>query len=229
MPVSDHPELDRHREEARRLMNQQDQLMRQLQGMETELQTHGVGMDEPLLDREGYPRSDIDVAAVRTLRHRIICLRNDHKQVMQEIEAVLHHIHQQAQSASSRAQQQPLASTSASNDTTTTTTTTSSTPSEPMDTEDAPLQVPFAKVNAVSPDSPASAAGLARNDLIVQFGSLRADHMRPLSSLTTIVQASMDQPLPVVVLRNNEPLHLTLIPSTNWGGRGALGCHIVPL
>jgi hypothetical protein len=29
-------------------------------------------MDQPLVDREGFPRSDIDVVAVRTARHTII-------------------------------------------------------------------------------------------------------------------------------------------------------------
>lgn len=32
-------------------------------------------MDEPLVDREGYPRNDIDVAAVRLARNRIICMK----------------------------------------------------------------------------------------------------------------------------------------------------------
>ncbi len=30
-------------------------------------------MDQPLVDREGYPRADIDVYQVRTARHKIIC------------------------------------------------------------------------------------------------------------------------------------------------------------
>lgn len=30
-------------------------------------------MDDPLVDSEGFPRSDIDVYAVRTARHRILC------------------------------------------------------------------------------------------------------------------------------------------------------------
>jgi hypothetical protein len=29
-------------------------------------------MDQPLIDREGFPRSDIDLVAVRTARHSII-------------------------------------------------------------------------------------------------------------------------------------------------------------
>lgn len=29
-------------------------------------------MDQPLVDRQGFPRSDVDVVAVRTARHSII-------------------------------------------------------------------------------------------------------------------------------------------------------------
>ncbi|NXX67280.1 PSMD9 ATPase, partial [Spizella passerina] len=35
----------------------------------------GVGMHEPLVDAEGFPRSDIDLYQVRTARHNIICER----------------------------------------------------------------------------------------------------------------------------------------------------------
>lgn len=33
----------------------------------------GVGVEGALVDRDGYPRSDIDVYAVRTARNKIIC------------------------------------------------------------------------------------------------------------------------------------------------------------
>lgn len=38
-------------------------------------QQKGVGMHEPLVDAEGFPRADIDVYQVRTARHNIICER----------------------------------------------------------------------------------------------------------------------------------------------------------
>ena len=34
---------------------------------------NNVGMHDPLIDREGFPRNDIDVYAVRMARHQIIC------------------------------------------------------------------------------------------------------------------------------------------------------------
>ena len=37
------------------------------------IQQGNVGMNEALIDREGYPRADIDVYTVRKARQRIIC------------------------------------------------------------------------------------------------------------------------------------------------------------
>ena len=54
-----------------------------------------VGMNGPLIDNEGYPRNDIDVVKVRTARQKIICLMNDHKQIMKKISDALECIHQQ--------------------------------------------------------------------------------------------------------------------------------------
>nr|QSC88214.1 26S proteasome regulatory particle assembly chaperone 2 [Nilaparvata lugens] len=50
------------------------------------LQQNGVGMDDPLVDAEGYPRNDIDVYQVRLARNKIICLNNDLKDMIETIE-----------------------------------------------------------------------------------------------------------------------------------------------
>lgn len=54
-----------------------------------------VGMNESLLV-DGYPRNDIDVYQVRQARHAIICLQNDLKQIMKDIEVGLIAIHAEA-------------------------------------------------------------------------------------------------------------------------------------
>jgi Nas2 N_terminal domain len=48
-----------------------------------------MGIDTPLVDREGYPRGDIDVYRARDLRHRLSVIRTDHKSLMQQIERLL--------------------------------------------------------------------------------------------------------------------------------------------
>ncbi|CAO3598556.1 unnamed protein product [Absidia cylindrospora] len=214
---------DRYKEEAKELMKQQDQLLTQLQGLEEELLAQGIGMNEPLIDSEGYPRSDIDVAAVRHIRNQVYRLRNDHKKVMAEIETVLHHLHQA--SRTSQGEHESLPESSGTNNNNNNNNNSNVTEQQQ---ELAPHQ-PFAKVNAVSPDSPASASGLQRNDLILRFGTITSDNHQQLRALSTIVRTHLDRPLEIKVLRNQAELTLSLTPRNGWGGRGTLGCHILPL
>ena len=51
-------------------------------------------LGEELVDREGFPRADLDLVAVRTARHQIVCLQNDHKAMMKSIEHALAAYHQ---------------------------------------------------------------------------------------------------------------------------------------
>ena len=45
-----------------------------------------MGINTPLVDREGYPRADIDVFRARTLRKRFIEVQNDYKAMQKKIE-----------------------------------------------------------------------------------------------------------------------------------------------
>jgi hypothetical protein len=44
-----------------------------------------MGIDTPLVDREGFPRNDIDVLRARTLRSRLMTIRTDHKLLLQQM------------------------------------------------------------------------------------------------------------------------------------------------
>lgn len=48
-----------------------------------------MGVDTPLVDRDGYPRGDIDVYRARTMRNRFRILQTDHKEMAQKIEGLL--------------------------------------------------------------------------------------------------------------------------------------------
>lgn len=48
-----------------------------------------MGIDTPLVDKDGYPRGDVDVYRARTLRHRLAILKTDHKSIMEDIEQLL--------------------------------------------------------------------------------------------------------------------------------------------
>uniref|UniRef100_A0A383VU54 Nas2 N-terminal domain-containing protein n=1 Tax=Tetradesmus obliquus TaxID=3088 RepID=A0A383VU54_TETOB len=51
------------------------------------------GMNGSLLDKEGFPRSDIDIHAVRSDRNAVIRLANDHKHLSSRLEQLLHKMH----------------------------------------------------------------------------------------------------------------------------------------
>mmetsp|Transcript_2866 Transcript_2866/g.7867 ORF Transcript_2866/g.7867 Transcript_2866/m.7867 type:complete len:328 (-) Transcript_2866:1664-2647(-) len=48
-----------------------------------------MGIETPLVDREGYPRADIDVYRARTLRNRFLVLKTDHKEIGENINGLL--------------------------------------------------------------------------------------------------------------------------------------------
>lgn len=50
-------------------------------------------MSGPLVDAEGFPRNDIDIYQVRQARQTIICLQNDHKELMNQIQTLLNQYH----------------------------------------------------------------------------------------------------------------------------------------
>ncbi|KAI9285997.1 hypothetical protein BC943DRAFT_322292 [Umbelopsis sp. AD052] len=201
LQIADMAESSSAMENAKALMAKKDSIEAEIRELQANLQTQGVGMDQPLVDREGYPRNDIDVVAVRTARRTIIELTNDHKQLMKEIEQAILGLHQNTKSAprTSNATTQP----------------TTSQPSEP-----------FARVNAVAPDSPAKEAGLIKDDLIIRFGSVHAGNHRMLQALNDVVSQGVR--VEVVVKRNDETMTLSLLPK-RVGSRYTLGCHLLPL
>lgn len=51
-----------------------------------------IGIDTPLVDREGFPRADIDIYRARELRHRLSRIRTDHKELMKKVDNILSQI-----------------------------------------------------------------------------------------------------------------------------------------
>lgn len=51
------------------------------------------GLDGPLVDEEGFPRSDIDVHAIRDARHQLACLKTDYRELQRRLEDILFRIH----------------------------------------------------------------------------------------------------------------------------------------
>ncbi|XP_066227160.1 26S proteasome non-ATPase regulatory subunit 9 isoform X2 [Saccopteryx leptura] len=196
--VSDVQELIRRKEEI------EAQIKANYEVLESQ---KGIGMNEPLVDCEGYPRSDVDLYQVRTARHNIVCLQNDHKAVMKQVEEALHQLH--ARDKEKQARDMAEAHEEARSR--------SLEQSEGL----SPSQA-FAKVNSISPGSPASIAGLQVDDEIVEFGSVNTQNFQSLQNVGSVVQHSEGKPLNVTVIRRGEKHQLRLVP-TRWAGKGLLG------
>ncbi|XP_076310259.1 26S proteasome non-ATPase regulatory subunit 9 isoform X2 [Tachypleus tridentatus] len=82
------------RENLLTLIKKKDDIEKEISSLNEILKSQkNVGMNEPLIDKDDYPRGDIDVYKVRSARQKIICLQNDHKNLMKEIEEGLFSLH----------------------------------------------------------------------------------------------------------------------------------------
>ncbi|XP_069475693.1 26S proteasome non-ATPase regulatory subunit 9 isoform X2 [Ambystoma mexicanum] len=189
------------------LVKRKDEMEAQIKAYYGVLEDKSVGLTGPLVDDEGYPRADIDVYQVRTARHNIACLQNDHKEIMKEIEEALHRLHAREKEKRMKDEAEAEADAQSKSET---------------------LPHPFAKVDAVTPGSPANTSGLQVGDEIVQFGSVNEHNFQTLQNIATVVQHCEGKPLSLTVLREGKKVHLGLTPQ-RWSGKGLLGCNIVPL
>ncbi|KAI9098336.1 hypothetical protein DFS34DRAFT_109282 [Phlyctochytrium arcticum] len=200
---------------AQRLVQEKDEIESRITVYDQLLKSHNIGMTEQLTDSEGFPRADVDVWQVRNARVEIIKLQNDLKSIMGEIERAVHAVH--AVHARARLEKESGVEISGG-----------VIPSAAG--QDSTALEPFASINGVAPDSPASEAGLARGDLVLKFGSVNgqtATKSEVLKLVSEVVNSNVDKSVEVLVRRNGSDINITVRPHT-WSGRGLLGCHLVP-
>ncbi|KAI1739341.1 hypothetical protein F4680DRAFT_143956 [Xylaria scruposa] len=200
------------------LQQKKDNMEAELKALGGVLDSHGVNMETPLITRDGFPRADIDVAQIRTTRSRIIHLKNDYKDLMNAIEKHLHEHFASLQDIGDVASNpNPINQATMMGD---------SIPET--------LEAPFAKVNSVVANSPAETAGLKAGDEIRNFGYVNRTNNDDLKKVGECVQGNEGQRVLVKISRRadsgtRQELQLYLTPQRNWGGRGLLGCHILPM
>jgi 26S proteasome non-ATPase regulatory subunit 9 len=131
-------------ERARTLIARKDALEAELEAQGSILKTNNTDMRQPLVDREGFPRDDLDVWAVRHARVRIIELRNDLAALMDEIAKTLETVYPRTPppppAEGNEGEEGGSSGSAAGNETT------------------AAELLPFARVNGVAPGSPAADA-----------------------------------------------------------------------
>ncbi|RKF62038.1 26S proteasome non-ATPase regulatory subunit 9 [Erysiphe neolycopersici] len=205
------------------LQAKKDNLESEIRALGSVLDSHNVDMKTPLLTTDGFPRADLDVSLIRTTRARINCLLNDLKELMVIIEQRIHaHFDKLSKDDTL---EEPSCLTADK--------------SEPVLNLESSLHLkeslpPFAKVNSIVDESPAASAGLQVGDLIKNFGYVNITNHDGLKRLSECVQGSENQDVQVIILRpldslQRKELTLTLRPTQDWGGKGLLGCHVLPL
>ncbi|XP_034728736.1 26S proteasome non-ATPase regulatory subunit 9 [Etheostoma cragini] len=194
-------------DDVKDLIKRKDEIEEQIKAYHDVLEDQRVGVEGPLVDAEGFPRADVNLYQIRTARHSISCLQNDHKAIMEEIEEALHKLHarEKAKRGGDEAGDQ----------------------GEAME-QQVILPPPFARVDAVTQGSPACGAGLRVGDEIIEFGSVNTENFQNLQNIASVVEHSEGKPLRVSVIRDGQKAQMNLTPQ-RWSGRGLLGCNIVPI
>lgn len=216
------------------LMSKKDKIEQDVNDITARLNAPGMpGLSGSLLDKEGYPRADIDVASVRADRHRLVCFTNDHKDLMKQIDKMLVQLHEAARTQhgspappalapSTQPAQAPKALQEAN----------------AMEVEEqvpvasttgaAASQLrPFAVIDEITEGSPAATAGLQLGDQLCKFGDVISSGGGELQRVAAVLAAHENVAVEALVLRHGEPHALQLTPQ-RWAGRGLLGCHLRP-
>ena len=92
------------------------------------------------------------------------------------------------------------------------------------------IKEPFLRVDIVSNQSPAEAAGLHVGDLVCRIGTIRKDNFRTMQDVASLVNNSENCSITLLVQRanTNERQTVVLTPK-KWSGNGLLGCKLTPL
>ncbi|KAL4716505.1 hypothetical protein ACJJTC_015933 [Scirpophaga incertulas] len=203
------------RDRVMQLMEEKDRIECEIGDHTAILESNNVGMHDSLVDDEGFPRNDIDVYKVRQARHRIICLENDHKEVMKKIEDGLAEVHSDFlglnHGTAASASYKP--NTSSSNG------------HSSGVANNGASETGFAVVGSVQIGSPADNDGLCEGDEILQFGSINSQNFCDVNQIYQVVSHSLNQAIRVQ-LRRNETTISTHVTPRAWAMPGLLGCHI---
>ncbi|GAW80645.1 26S proteasome regulatory subunit p27 [Plasmodium gonderi] len=194
-----------------------------------------VGMYEKLIDREGFPRNDIDIYAIRVARNKIICLKNDYLDINKRIEEYLHQVHSSHPVISVKRNKDKNSEGDDDDDKRNGT-------CHERQTDDNDVSSPgyqerideakrntFAMIDEMIENSPSHKAGLRVNDYIIQFGDIEKKENDNLDIFKRISDYMSNNPnkIEVKILREEKILFYFIYPSRTDKGL-YIGCHLTP-
>lgn len=144
-------------------------------------------------------------------------LSNDHKDLTRQMEILLHRLHaiSRKEMPSSTAESEGLGESVAE-----------ARIADPIAVPSSSSK-PFAKIDEISPNSPASSGGLLLGDEMVRFGHVTLQTPNYMTAVASALARAEDKEIEVEVLREGSKVVLKLKPQ-KWSGRGLLGCHLQP-
>eukprot|EP01060_Flectonema_neradi_P017036 TRINITY_DN2369_c0_g1_i1.p1 TRINITY_DN2369_c0_g1~~TRINITY_DN2369_c0_g1_i1.p1 ORF type:complete len:232 (+),score=40.97 TRINITY_DN2369_c0_g1_i1:95-697(+) len=194
------------KDELKALMAKREEMEKEMEESLTLLKGTPAGVSEPLIDREGFPRADCDLYMVRRERGKVACLKNDLKDIMQQIQDKLQDIHKEAKETG----------------------TVSSGIAVDMLLQRYAKSPPILTVSSVLPDSPAAESSLLPEDEILSWGGITKEDGEIMKKIAALTKDHEDKTIDVIILRRHEPHHLYLTPH-KWSGAGLLGCVLHPI
>lgn len=204
----------------RSLMAQRDALELEAFALSEDLQSPGpngeppAGIKDPLVDREGFPRNDIDLFAVCEKRQRLAVINTDHKALMRQIEREMKNVYTTIEVLPSPPSQQQQEQVSNIH----------------IQAKDVHYTA-FAIINEILDGSPAKESGLIDGDKLISFGTVSAKAgSDAINMLPEIVRSNMNKPISLKISRssNGGLIDISITPKV-WGGRGVIGCHFSPI
>jgi len=236
------------------LSQYKEQIEKDIAGLRKEINIleETEGFQKGLVDKEGFPRADLDFGKLtqyRTLKKKLNELQTDYSKLMSEVENELFSLHKSF--ADSGQAQKDIEEYEAKLD------------KERIEKKQKEIDemnillkekaaqkaviksipVPFSEVTMVVNSSPADKDGLKTNDLITNFGVLNSSNFSEINQIVEVVRNNINLDIPVRLLREvheNQPtseefedhtykgkvyrvVTATLKPR-KWEGEGVLGC-----
>ena len=219
------------KEDLKQLIAQKELYELEAEAITSELTSPGVngerpaGIKDSLVDREGFPRDDIDIINVKEKRKRLAIINTNHKQLMKEIEKNLSLIYSDPLFTSSSQTTTIKSEVTEQNSRNETNTSIHSNHENTLITINSKA---IAIIDEILTNSPAFLADLHNQDELLSFGYITAFTENSLTSIPTLIRQNMNKSIQLNVRRKNELLCLNIIPQI-WNGRGVLGCHLTPI
>jgi 26S proteasome non-ATPase regulatory subunit 9 len=160
-------------------------------------------MKTPLVDKEGFPRADIDIYAIRNARAALVPLYNDINSKMNEIHEALISVHAQSKLEG---------------------------PKESPKPEIMPF-AKINGVAPDSPGSEGGLQRgdmILQYERLSRFGEVDWKTQDPLKKIAAMLPDHEFKTIRVRVQRDSQVKMLMITPKP-WSGKGLLGCHLTPI